>query len=274
MTPGPTSTAGQTLRKLRRQRGLTLQQVSRSVGISVPVLSRKERGQQALERSDIRAIIEGFRLSPAEAYELWTRAGFVPETVLAPPRGASAPPRTFAETYLPHIAFPACVLTFFGSYLAWNQEYESVWQLSRLSVRPPHLLDMLFLTPVPTELGDAWERFTWQIMYLLYQRTPRLIYEPRFLKLLDRLSQHYGNAFESRWHALQQSRGMPPDGPPATPILVPRQSPYGVITYLLLHSTVLLAQDHELLVLVPFGTESHAHYQQMCHLIPASRIYF
>ncbi len=263
--------AGQELRKLRQQRGLTLEQVATSVGISAPVLSRKERGEQMINREDIRTIIERFGLTPWEAYTLWTTAGFIPETIDAPD-GSSSLHEAIREV-LRKLAFPACVLTPPGYFLAWNQAFEATYHPSRCSPRPLHVLDLLFHGAPAPEMDRSWNRSLWQVMRVFYQWTPRIAHEPDFTRLLNDLSRRYGDAFDRQWYNLQVGNGsqigLSDLGEPA----VVQGSPYGDITYLVMRASFAEHREYELVVLVPCGAASQQRYQRVREAIGGERLY-
>jgi transcriptional regulator with XRE-family HTH domain len=263
--------AGQILRRLRRQRGLTLTEVAASVGISVPVLSRKERGEQAIEREDIRVIIEQFRLSPWEAYELWTGAGFVPEPVELPIQPANL--RTFANTFLLKIPFPAYIITPLGYLLAWNQEFETLWAPSQRGIKPLHLLDIIFTTQVHADMVSDWEHYVWQVLHMLYQWTLRRGNEPRFGWLLKTLSERYGAAFDKPWQQMQSSASLRARVASYREMLVPQHTSAGTITCLALRGVSHVPQEYELIVLVPFGPESHKRYRRIHTKMPPGKLY-
>jgi hypothetical protein len=274
MQKGWINTAGQTLRRLRRRQGMTLAQMSTAVGISVPVLSRKERDKQALERSDIRTIIERFHLGRCEAYELWTMAGFVPEPHSLPMH--TTDPHDYAEHHLLPMPFPACLLCEYGYVLAWNEPLEGIWHTSALPVRPLHVLDLVFRVRVSPENMDQWDVLARQMMRLFHQRVPHLPDPAQFEHLLTTLYRRYGEAFGARWHALHAGSYAASHQPEASAseMLVEQHSHAGTITYIILHGTTLTPQDFELLVLVPFGTESLSRYQQMIVDSAAHGLYF
>lgn len=272
MNPFQVNTVGQKLRQLRRQRGLTLKETSSSLGMSAPVLSRKERGKQAFERREIRAIIERFGLTPREAYELWLMAGFIPEAANTPV--ASTNVRAYARRYLPMLGFPAYILNVAGYLVAWNQELETIFRLSRLGIRPLHLLDMAFAPPEPEQAIESWERYQWQMVQMVHRWLPRMASDPHLGRLLDMLSQRYGTAFEQCWQSLQNNDAGQHNEPASGALLVPLVSPAGIITSLALRSVVPVPQDYELVVLVPLGKENQARYQQLSQTMPSGRLYF
>jgi transcriptional regulator with XRE-family HTH domain len=258
------------VRELRRQRGLTLEQLAAAIGTSIPVLSRKERGAQPLERKDVRALVEQFGLAPHEAHELWTVAGFVPE--ISYPHSHASNSYEFAEALLLGVPYPACVLSFPGYLLAWNHEFELLWNPSRLALKPLHALDLLLSADVPPEMADAWEHTTRQVLGLFYRRLARRAHEPLTRSLLASLSARYGARFETRWQAFQRGSAAPPTGA-AEALLVPLHSSWGVLRFLALRGLAATPRDDELITLVPFGADSHERYQQARATVPVGRLY-
>lgn len=258
-----TNQSGRKLRELRLQRGLTLAQVARVVGMSASVLSRKERGKQVLKRRDIRALGAALELSPWEAYELWTAAGFVPEW--GRPASASLQRDGDLAGLVQHCPFPACALTLPGHLAAWNQGFEAIWRASQVAIRPLHLLDVLLQAPVPAERSVEWESFTALAVHLFHQWAPRSMPEPLLRQLAYDLSRRYGAAFAERWQRLQR------EPKPATRttlaamrVLLPWESPHGVIraATLRLMGGGALGAGYVLLVHLPAGAESRGRYGQ------------
>jgi transcriptional regulator with XRE-family HTH domain len=262
--------AGRRVRELRRQHGMTLERLAAAIGTSIPVLSRKERGEQPFERKDVRALIEQFELAPHEAHELWTGAGFVPE--VSPPISHASNSYEFAEALLLRVPYPACVLSFLGYLLAWNQEFEMLWHPSRLALKPLHALDLLLSADVAPEMAEAWEHTTRQILGLFYQRLVRRAHEPPTKRLLASLSARYGARFDAPWQAYQQGEATPPTGA-AEVLLVSQHSPWGPLTFLALRGLASTPRNDELITLVPFGAESHERYQQARATVSVGRLY-
>lgn len=269
MTRTSRERAGRRVRELRRQRGLTLGKLAAAIGTSISVLSRKERGEQPLERKDVRALVEQFGLAPHEAHELWTVAGFVPE--ISYPASYPGNSYEFAEALLGSVPYPACVLSFPGYLLAWNHEFEMLWNPSRLALKPLHALDLLLSAHAPPEMTEAWEHMTRQVLGLFYQRLAPRAHEPPTRSLLASLSTRYGTRFDARWQTFQQ--GAAPPTSAAQALLVSQHSPWGRLTFLVLRGLTATPRDDELITLVPFGAESHERYQQARNSVPAGRLY-
>jgi transcriptional regulator with XRE-family HTH domain len=250
---------------------MTLEQVATAIGISIPVLSRKERGAQPLERKDVRALVEQFGLAPHEAHELWTIAGFVPE--VSYPTRPPGNPYDYAEALLSQVPYPACVLSFPGYLLAWNHEFETLWQPSRLAFKPLHALDLLLAAAGPPDLAERWEQTTRQVFGLFYQRLARYAHEPPTRRLLASLSARYGAAFDERWQAHQRGNAATPAAERADVLLVPQQSPSGALTFLALRGLASATHDDELITLIPFGIESEERYRQVRAAVSESRVY-
>lgn len=261
LNPGYLPSAGHELRRLRLQRGLTLEQAAASLGMSMPVLSRKERGEQSLKREDIRACIARFRLQTWEAYHLWLSAGFLPEFDWSSARPIEA--GHLADTVLRDCAFPACLLSRLGYLVAWNQPFEMVAQPSRLSVVPLHVLDLLLGTQPEPALAAAWEHTILQAVRTLYPWALGVLHEPSFQELITLLSRRYGAAFDRRWYTFHFGQGAQiPPAHPSEPI-IPASSPYGMMRFVTLRGTLAVSGEYGLLILMPLGQESTQRYQQM-----------
>ncbi|MCC9075951.1 helix-turn-helix domain-containing protein [Litorilinea aerophila] len=269
-----TETAGRMLRRLRLQRNLTLQDVATQLNVSVAALSRKERGIDAINRIDIRLAIQALQLTPWEAHELWTAAGFIPESGLVEPRDHDL--RTFAETLLSGLPYPAYISDLIGYVQAWNQGFEALWEASQSTSRPLHLLQELFTSRARARLGERWQSCVEQTIALFYQKTLRLSNDPRFRALLQRLQEQHGAEFTAMWNQAQQRRDR---GDLPLPVamggtLVSYASPLGSIEYLLMQSSFQLAVPYELYLYVPFGEESQQRYSQFQALLGPDQIYY
>jgi hypothetical protein len=164
------------------------------------------------------------------------------------------------------------VLSFPGYLLAWNHEFELLWNPSRLALKPLHALDLLLSADVPPEMADAWEHTTRQVLGLFYRRLARRAHEPLTRSLLASLSARYGACFETRWQAFQRGSAAPPTGA-AEALLVPLHSSWGVLRFLALRGLAATPRDDELITLVPFGADSHERYQQARATVPVGRLY-
>lgn len=264
-------TAGQILRTLRHQRGLTLKQAAAVLHTSAPVLSRKERDGDAIERQDIRLAVKSYDLSAWEAYQLWTAAGFLPEQQQAAERAYDL--RELAEALLPEIAFPACIMDVLGYLRAWNQGIEAIWAPSQGEARRTHIVDDLFSARLRGRLGARWEAYVAQSLKIFYHKTLRIATQPAFRALLDELHRRHGDEFVRKWNEAQKG-GNGLHQPDVGGALAVHESPCGAIEYLLMQCALQLPQDYELLMYVPFGAASQERYRQFKAMLGASRIYF
>lgn len=111
--------AGAMLRTLRRQRQLTQCEAAHRLNTSAPVLSRKERGQEQIERVDVQLAVAGYQLNAGESYALWLAAGYLPEPALDSPCAPDL--HTFASRLLVELPFPAFVVDAWGHWQVGNQ---------------------------------------------------------------------------------------------------------------------------------------------------------
>ncbi|MDQ4078203.1 MAG: helix-turn-helix domain-containing protein [Chloroflexota bacterium] len=130
--------AGQLLRHFRREHALTLEEASTLLHVSVPILSRKERGQVTIDRLDIRFAIKGYQLTPLEAQLLWSTAGLLPD----PPRSGDEQESTLEAMaqLLPLLPGPAYIRDEYWYLCAWNGGLEAIWRLRDLPERPIHVI--------------------------------------------------------------------------------------------------------------------------------------
>jgi transcriptional regulator with XRE-family HTH domain len=257
-SPHQADTAGQKLRGLRQRHGLTLEQMSLALGMSVSVLSRKERGKQPLAREDIRSIIAQFGLSQREAHEFWSAAGLLPD--LPDPPASTLHLRATAETLLLNIAFPAYLQTPLGYLVAWNEACEAIWQLSRLPRHHPHMLDLL-LQRVEAQ-AESWERSLYHMLRVFYLHTLHLAGQPQFDRVISHLAEHYGEAFLGRWRSVQRSSMAELDEFDPADALITHAGSHGEVHYLTLRGIFGVPLTYELIVLLPFGDDSQRRYQQ------------
>jgi transcriptional regulator with XRE-family HTH domain len=263
--------AGQVLRHLRHRRGLTLKQAAEGLHTSAPVLSRKERGEDTIERHDIRLAVRSFQLSPWEAYELWTSAGFLPEPGL--PLEPASDLQSLAERLLPHIAFPAFIMDSLGYLRAWNQDFEAIWEPSRAERAPVHLVDDLFSQRQRQRLGDLWEGYAAQTLKIFYRKTLRVASDPAFRALLDDLHSRHGDEFVQKWNQAQQTSAGLPLASEVGGTVVLHDSPFESIEFLIVQSIFQLPQEYDLIVYVPFGGANHDRYRQAKASVVPNRLY-
>ncbi|GEM_PF-2286459 len=262
------------IRQLRRQRKLTLARAAAIMRTSAPVLSRKERGQDNIERTDIRRTIEAFQLTPWEAYELWLAAGFIPEPTVSQPRACDL--RELAETLLPHLPCPAFIIDELWYVWAWNQGIEEIWQVSQTDSEYLHVLDDLFSERVRGLLGEDWDRYITQAIRVFYNKTIRISNDPAFRELLTFLVERHGAAFIDKWNAMQRGEYMNEWLPPVDMggTLVTHNSPLGPIEYMVMQALFHFPQSYELVMYVPFGTANQMRYQQFRTTMRPHQLYF
>jgi len=260
--------AGRMLRTLRQQRGLTLKQAASRLQTSAPVLSRKERGQDAIERQDIQLAIVVYQLDPWEGYALWVVAGFMPEQ--APPN-SSADLHTVAEMLLTNLLFPAFINDGLGYLHAWNQPIETLWAPSQTGTARIHLLDCLFSTYVRNKLGELWASCIGHALHVFHHKTMHMAGEPEFHALIYALATKYGEVFIAKWHEARQNNNTPmaTDG-----LIVQCASPVGPIDYLVLQTTFQTSPPNELIVYMPWGAENQARDEQFRSQLGVNRVYF
>jgi transcriptional regulator with XRE-family HTH domain len=268
-----TQAAGQLLRRLRQQRQLKLREIAPKLHSSIATLSRKERGEEEIERSDVQRAIEVFQLTPWEAHQLWTAAGFIPEIDLLPAHEYDL--RAFAEAMLAQLYFPAFIMDAIGYVQAWNQGIEAIWAPSQ-SVPHPHVISDLFSERVRTSMGDQWAGYVQQSLAVFYHKTLRVANDPAFRQLLADLVEAYSDEFVSLWNAAQQydylRNGALPLELGGTVVRYP--SPVGLIEYLVMQSVFQFPSRYELYLYVPLGAENQARYAQFQALMGEERLYF
>ena len=267
------SLAGQMLRKLRHQRGLTLKQAAAALNTSPPVLSRKERGEDVIERQDIRFAVKSYQLTAWEAYELWTAAGFIPELSLISEHIYNLHEQT--ELLLQNIAFPAFVMDSLGYIRAWNQDIEAIWAPSAAQQgrHRLHIIDDLFSPRLRERLGPGWEAYVSQSLKIFYHKTLRIANEPEFRALIETLHARHGAEFVRKWNEAQNGRG-DPLAPDAGATIVVHDSPSGPIEYLVMQTLFQLPQQYELITYVPFGDANQERYRHFKATIGPNRLYF
>ncbi|MFN8487768.1 MAG: helix-turn-helix transcriptional regulator [Caldilineaceae bacterium] len=218
--------AGTMLRSLRRQRGLTQIEAARLLNTSSPVLSRKERGQEQIERLDIQLAIVGYQLNYEESQALWSAAGYLPEPTLRHEQQNNLCDR--ARSLLAELPFPAFIVDASGQVQAWNQSLAALWPASDAPVDQ---------CPVNQPAFCQWLR----------QRTAK--YEEE-LVAKGQDAQQNSQVQAERW--TEELRNA----------LVQYASPFGPIAYLVLQTTFSFPHAYELIVYVPFGLEDQRRYEQ------------
>lgn len=244
-------------RELREQRKLTLRSAARLLHTSAPVLSRKERGQVAIERRDIELAIAGYGLDPWETFMLWTAAGFAPSATRHPVSTEHV--RLMAGQLLGAISFPAFVTDDLLFVRAWNQGIEAIWRPSA-APGPIHIVDDLFSERVRQKMGAQWEPYVLRALRIFRTQTWPVATDPRFLGLLDSLEAAHGSLFVAMWNRTQiddESTASP------TPVIVRHDSRCGPIDYLVMQATWATPGPWMLSTYLPLGPENLARYQAM-----------
>jgi transcriptional regulator with XRE-family HTH domain len=193
--------AGEMLRTLRSERGLTLELAAGLVGSSIASLSRKERGVDGMDRDFLRRAIAGYGLSPWEAHRLWTTAGYTTDSAVT--NALPGDLRSFATQLLTGCPYPAIITDDLGYILAWNQADEFMWQPSA-GGRRPHVVSALFTPQVRAHLGEQWESTARRRLEAFYAQTLPIARRPDFRALLAELRAKLGQPFEEFWRAAQQ----------------------------------------------------------------------
>lgn len=270
---------GDTLRTLRQQRDLTLREVAQLIGISIATLSRIERGEKEIKRSALERIIQAYQLHSWDTYQLMAAAGFIPEPSTPKPSlprmGTLYTLHDLVEQMLLPMPSPGCILDRYWYVKAWNHDFEAIRPLSRLPVRPVHVVDSLFMNEVQERLGDVWESYMLRVIHFFSCRICTIADEQQVQQVIDILSRRYGTTFTNAWHQVQHM-------PHASDTLLSQTedqailcgTPYGIIKFLLMRNVFSLDHEYELITLVPFGVESEMCYQQFKAAIQESGVHF
>ena len=228
--------AGAMLRTLRRQRGLTQIEAAHLLNTSSPVLSRKERGQEQIERLDVQLAIVGYQLTEWESQALWHAAGYLPEPL---PQEDGENVSCVSRSLLTEIPFPAFLKDPLGQVKAWNQLFAA---LSTPNAPQPD--------PTLTDQPDAgaWRFYA---------------------------EEEHGDAVVAKWPEIQQNRqGLTAQLlHELGEVLVQYASPLGSIDYLVLQAPFSFPQACTLLVYMPFGLENHLRFEQWKAQMELNRLF-
>lgn len=276
---------GDTFRSLRRQRGVTLEQMSSRCGMSVPVLSRKETGRQPFTRKDIELWIAALHLSPVEAHEVWRMAGLVAHVThyLRCPHAGIAPE---ISHILHHTDVPSVLLTTQGMVRAWNGCFELLLSVSQCldSYDPPalHIFDVLAAIPSaeqdatyrctesaePAEMQPEQQFVQGMVGYLIEWLS--LHHEPATTNMfLARLpSNALAQLIRACWPAMLRERlaGTPPLYPRR---ILPIQTGIGIVELIATRCAIADAHGLIMVMLLPYDNQSHA----LCTTLRAERSY-
>lgn len=263
-------TAARLMRRFRLRNNLTLQQASPLLDTSPSALSRKERGEKPVERTDIRNAIDAYSLDAWESYELWIAAGFVPEQ--RKPYLSHASMCEIVKPLLKNVTYPAAITDQVGYIKAWNSAYEAIWRLAD-TVPTPHCIEEIWRREDLFLSHDCWNRHALHSLKLFYHKTLRATGRSDMDAVLKHLRRLYGEAFTQRWDQAQNHMGtfdLLSDSAPGALL-----DTYGVtlvhdtsretnrpqgIEYLVMQSMVEFLADYEMTIFLPFGESNQKRY--------------
>lgn len=293
--------AARLLRRFRLRNNFTLEQASPLLDTSPAALSRKERGEKPVQRTDVRNAIAAYRLTPWEAYELWLAAGFIPEQ--RKPHLTANSVCELVEPLLSSVTYPAAIIDQVGYIKSWNSEYESIWKLADTEPEP-HYIEQLWRRKDLFLSHDSWSRYALHALKLFYNKTLRATGKPELESILKRLREAHGEEFTQRWdqaqcHAITfdfvddaaQNGEVPildtygmtllhktngcasihSNGVHAGAVLVKEIATE--IEYMTVQSMVECLADYEMTIYLPLGASNQERYAQWRQHIDGSRTY-
>jgi transcriptional regulator with XRE-family HTH domain len=264
----PPEPVGAYLRRLRKNRRLTLLQVEQITHLSTAVLSRLERGERNVTRADCVALSRGYKLSAYESYSLFARAGFLPESQRS---GSEAAMRAVSLRLLHSTRFPAALIDNLGNLVAWNQTLDGIWHPPH--DRPVHVLDELFATSVRAQLGAGWRPYVARAIWLFAQRSVAMSNDVAFESTIRRLEERYGNDFITLWEEAAVSSGPDASDLEHLGLSVAHESPFGTIRYLMTQVVFHTHSTLELHMHVPLDGENMARFDAFAAAQGPARIY-
>lgn len=268
------------LRRFRLRINLTLEQASPLLDTSASALSRKERGEKPLERTDIRNAIDAYNLTPWESYELWIAAGFVPEQ--RKPFLTHTSMCEMVRPLLSSVTYPAAITDQVGYIKAWNGAYEAIWKLAD-TVPTPHHIEEIWRRKELFTSHESWDRHALHSLKLFYHKTLRATGKPELENVLKYLRTIYGEEFTERWDQAQSHVGafsFINDSAQKSNSLL---DTYGVtlqhhsghtddantsLEYLFMQSMVESLADYEMTIYLPFGAINQKRYVEWQKSIP------
>ncbi|NJK79759.1 MAG: helix-turn-helix domain-containing protein [Chloroflexaceae bacterium] len=259
--------SGAELRRLRRQREWTQQYAAEQMNMSPARLSRKERGEAAILRDDIRLAIQVYELSSAAAFNLWLLAGLLPD----PPeeQGMQATANTELVTaWIEQLPYPTISLTRLGALWAWNGAMEACLQLRRIPVARPHIIDVLFADHVRQIMGSQWEAVAIQELQRFYRITLLTSSVDHWQEAYQKFEYRYGFIFERVWQQAIENK-------PVRPLqVVPIRYPSGMIEYVI--AEVLLSVLSMGLIFIPANIDSQVPYERVRAAtdIPVDQVFY
>lgn len=263
---------GAALRRWRLRRGLTLGEAATLLATSAPVLSRKERGQDQVERSDVRLAIAVYGLDAWEAHQLWLLSGYSAESPLYQVREYSL--HDVGELLLPHLRFPAFVTDDLAYLRAWNHGIELIWGPLTASGQRINILDDLFSASRRSQMGERWNSYILRALRIFRQKTQYLRSDPAYKQLLQTLVERHGHLFVEKWNEVEHGAGRQPLTLDTGAITIAHPSPVGRIDYLVTATTWQFPLPGEMTVYLPFGEENMARYAELAAAVDLSPIYY
>ncbi|MGL4649781.1 MAG: helix-turn-helix domain-containing protein [Caldilineaceae bacterium] len=250
--------AGAYLRSLRKSRRLTLLQVEQLTHLSTAVLSRLERGERGITRTDCLVLSKGYALTPYESYTLFSMAGFMPEAQRV---GSEAEVRALAIGLLKGLPFPAVLMDTLGNLHAWNASLDAIWKPPH--DRPVHVLDDLFSEGARRRLGANWRTFASRAVWLFAQRSLAMANEPAYRETFRHLESKHGREIIDLMEAADGAASPGALEMAQMGLLFEHDSPEGVIRYV--NSQVLLHTNsaYELHMHLPVDGENLRRFHAM-----------
>lgn len=261
--------AGSMLRRIRKQRGLTLEQAAERLSISSAAVSRMETDKRKIGREDIRSAVTAYEMTRWEEYYLYISAGLMPDS---PPDEPETTFRAFAIQILTTVPYPGFMLDSLGFILAWNGGIQAIWN-------PPihrrlHMLEDLFNERVREAMGETWRTYVTRAMWLYYLRSLAVAKDPTFLEHMMGLEQKLGPEFGAMWTEAQNAgywlSGPPVDGGGVT---VSYRTPAGLVTYVVMQSMFRSPTMFDLYLYVPFGRENMELHERFHEMVEINALY-
>ena len=258
--------AGALLRAFRTQRRMTLEQAAPSFGLSQAALSRRERGQERIQRTDIQAAIKAYSLNQWEKFELWRAAGLIPDP--QPSEQAERNWQPVVESTLQGVGYPALLVDRTGYIVAWNACMERLLWLHHYGdePEPPYILDVMIFSERARVLNaENWETEARKGIAYWYHRTLSLAGDPTYDELIGGLRQRHGDEFEQIWQAVREGdHDFTPIAAGLQQVQVDYKTEHGPIRFMIMETPIPHAAGGSLTTFLPVGDESRTHYAQLC----------
>jgi hypothetical protein len=245
---------------------MTLERAAPAFGLSLAALSRRERGQDRIQRADIQAAIKLYNLNQWEKFELWRAAGLIPDP--QPSEEAERNWQPVVESTLQGVGYPALLVDRTGYIIAWNACMERLLWLHQFrdEPEPPYILDaMIFSERARVLNAENWETEARQGIAYWYHRTLFLAGDPTYAELLARLRQRHGDEFERIWQSIRESdHEFTPIAAGLQQIHVDYKTEHGPIRFVVMETPIPQAVGGSLTTFLPVGAESRTRYAQLC----------